>query len=247
LITEWKRKTLVQLIPSGWGERRPMAMCPPLCGRAAPKFLRAWSPRPRRAASSHPCGLAGLARPCDARESRENTSGMFGRAPAPAPRAAPAGALPNGGNCTGSGCGAGAGAPRGFQRGGGVTFWWLHLAPTRNPPKELFCQIFFKTTQLHQRSQSRSRFWRSQSPAKQTLDSRSQLLQIKPVLASLYPSRSAALDCIAGGDDAESAIPFKIISTNVIIIKLNNAPTLTDAGLAAGRQHSPVRRAPYGM
>jgi hypothetical protein len=79
---------------------------------------------------------------------------LFGRAPAPAPRAAPAGALPNGGNCTGSGCGAGAGASRGFQRGGGATFWWLHLAPTRNPPEELFCQTFFKTTQLHQRSHS---------------------------------------------------------------------------------------------
>jgi hypothetical protein len=46
--------------------------------------------------------------------------GLFGRAPAP--RAAPAGALPNSGNCIGSGCGAGAGAPRGFQRGGGATF-----------------------------------------------------------------------------------------------------------------------------
>jgi hypothetical protein len=85
---------------------------------------------------------------------RVDILGLFGRAPAPAPRAAPAGALPNGGNCTGSGCGAGAGAPRGFQRGGGATFWWLHLAPTRNPPEELFCQTFFKTTQLHQRSHS---------------------------------------------------------------------------------------------
>jgi hypothetical protein len=41
-----------------------------------------------------------------------------------------------------------------FQRGGGATFWWLHLAPTRNPPEELFSQTFFKTTQLHHRSLS---------------------------------------------------------------------------------------------
>jgi hypothetical protein len=81
---------------------------------------------------------------------KSGETGLFGRASAPAPRAAPTGALPNSGNCTSSGCGAGAGAPRGFQRGGGVTFWWLHLAPTRNPPEELFCQTFFKTTQLHQ-------------------------------------------------------------------------------------------------
>jgi hypothetical protein len=35
-------------------------------------------------------------------------------------------------------------------------FWWLHLhlAPTRNPPEELFCQTFFKMTQLHQRNHS---------------------------------------------------------------------------------------------
>jgi hypothetical protein len=84
----------------------------------------------------------------------QSCEGLFGRAPAPAPRAAPAGALPNSGNYTGSGCGAGAVAPRGFQRGGGATFWWLHLAPTRNPLEELFCQTFFKTTQLHQRSHS---------------------------------------------------------------------------------------------
>jgi hypothetical protein len=45
-------------------------------------------------------------------------------------------------------------SPSRLQRGGGVTFWWLHLAPTRNPPEELFCQTFFKTTQLHQRSHS---------------------------------------------------------------------------------------------
>jgi hypothetical protein len=83
-----------------------------------------------------------------------STTGLFGRAPTPAPQAAPAGALPNSVNCTGSRCGAGAGAPRGFQRGGGAMFWWLHLAPTRNPPEELFCQTFFKTTQLHQRSHS---------------------------------------------------------------------------------------------
>jgi hypothetical protein len=82
------------------------------------------------------------------------STGLFGRAPAPAPRAAPAGALPNSVNCTGSRCGAGAGAPRGFQRGGGAMFLWLHLAPTRNPPEELFCQTFFKTTQLRQRSHS---------------------------------------------------------------------------------------------
>ena len=50
---------------------------------------------------------------------------LFGRAP----RAAPAGALPNGENCSGPACGAGAGAPSGFQRGGGATFSWLRAAP----------------------------------------------------------------------------------------------------------------------
>jgi hypothetical protein len=50
------------------------------------------------------------------------TKGLFGRAPAPAPapRAAPGGALPNGIFCNGSRCGAAPGAPRGFRRGGGA-------------------------------------------------------------------------------------------------------------------------------
>jgi hypothetical protein len=120
------------------------------------------SSEPMLALTSPPAGRYGSRLPRPRRRilppsgavDREEGKGLFGRAPAPAPRAAPAGALPNSVNCTGSRCGAGAGAPRGFQRGGGATFWWFHLAPTRNPPEELFCQTIFKMTQLHQRSHS---------------------------------------------------------------------------------------------
>jgi hypothetical protein len=70
------------------------------------------------------------------RERERRSPGLFGRAPAPAPRAAPREALPNDRFCYGSGCGAAPGAPRGFRRGGGATISWLHPAP---PPFSHHC------------------------------------------------------------------------------------------------------------
>ena len=61
----------------------------------------------------------------------DHTSALFGRAP----RAAPAGVLPNGANRTSSRCGAGAGAAGGFQRQGGATFSWLQTAPPAPVPQ----------------------------------------------------------------------------------------------------------------
>jgi hypothetical protein len=124
-----------------------------------------WSPM-----SPHPC--TNSEGPRQIGSTHGVTKDLFGRAPAPAPRAAPAGALPNSGNCTGFGCGAGAGAPCGFQRGGGATFWWLHWLQLEIHQKSYFAKRFLKRLNSAreatppEENQSRSRFRMSRSPAK---------------------------------------------------------------------------------
>ena len=63
-------------------------------------------------------------------QTRSENLALFGKAPAPAPKSAPAGALPNGLKWSSSSHGAAPGAPSGFHWGGGATKTWLQAAPT---------------------------------------------------------------------------------------------------------------------
>ena len=102
---------------------------------------------------------------------------LFGRAPAGASAPAPAGAVPNA--CFGKGSAWGAGAIFCLRRRSLKNE--LRVAPcygfTSSSAKEPFCQTFSRTASappeelLIQRSQSRSHFQRSQSPAKLALNS----------------------------------------------------------------------------